>query len=377
MKIKSLNYLLFTVSLSCFSQGQNDIHREGAFKIDIKKNYDNVHSINLSTLGKDVLYVPLETNSECLMKDIRSIEFSDSYIFVSDIDKVVRFDKKGKYLGKIDANGRGPGEYLGVIDFCINNELQEIYIISADRVYIFDFEGKFKKTSKLTFRPALVISLNQENLMFYLYNMPYGYSNPYSWVITSREGQVISTYKNNLKRVNVPGVMTREMPLYQNYKSVHFMEFGIDTLYYFTESKKEPYAIFNLGNLKMDPDVKYEHSRRFLEETNDKLWVKMVKENDKYLFITIRKGITGFSFMLYEKNTSNTVILKDDGFQNDLDGGIPFWPKYIINDNILVDHVEAIDMIKHIKSAKNVSAKLQRLQKQISETSNPILIVLD
>lgn len=362
--------------MSCFPQRQINISHDGVYKIDIKKNYDNVHSIKLSTIGKEVLYIPLETNSECLLKSIRNIEFSDYYIFVSDIDKVVRFDKQGKFLGKIDAYGRGPGEYLGVIDFCINNDLQEIYIISVDRVYIFDFEGNFKKTSKLTFRPAQVISLNQRDLLFYLYNMPYGYSNPFSWVITSREGEFISTYKNNLKRVNKPGIIINEMPLYHYNNTVHFMEYGIDTLYHFA-SGRNPYAIFDLGNLKMDPDVKYEHSRRFLEETNDKLWVKMVKENDKYLFITIRKGITGFSFMLYEKNTSNTVILKDDGLQNDLDGGIPFWPKYIINDNTLVDHVEAIDMIKHIKFVKNVSPKLQRLQKQISETSNPILMVIN
>jgi hypothetical protein len=76
-------------------------------------------------------------------------------------------------------------------------------------------------------------------------------------------------------------------------------------------------------------------------------------------------------------------VLKDNGFQNDLDGGILFWPKFVFNDNILVSYIESFELLKILKQrhsdkskTKSMSKQLVSLSKSISEESNPVLIVV-
>jgi hypothetical protein len=80
-----------------------------------------------------------------------------------------------------------------------------------------------------------------------------------------------------------------------------------------------------------------------------------------------------------------TSFLENNGFFNDLDGGIPFWPRYVYNDNTLVDYIDAFKLLKRIneiqdsnsqdKEAK-IPQQLEMLSKQLTENSNPVLIVL-
>ena len=62
-----------------------------------------------------------------------------------------------------------------------------------------------------------------------------------------------------------------------------------------------------------------------------------------------------------------------------------FWPKYVFNDNILVDHIDALYLLNHIREmqsgqskekSKAISTQLSNLGKQLTELSNPVLIIL-
>ena len=80
-----------------------------------------------------------------------------------------------------------------------------------------------------------------------------------------------------------------------------------------------------------------------------------------------------------------TKGLGEDGFINDIDGGPVFWPKKILNDNTLIDYADTFKLIQHLnknqEANKNVkdrkkADKFQSLVKQLTETSNPVLIIL-
>jgi len=384
-----ISYLIYYLSSISTLYGQTDPINV-PYNIDIKKNIRNIKTVNLSSIGKDLLYIPLETTPECLINEIDDIEFSDSYIFVNERKRLLQFAKNGKFIRQIGSQGRGPEEYLDVMDFCINNQTQEIYILSFYQNLVFGFDGRFKSSFKLSIRPSQIIIKDQNSLMFHSPNVPGPkIANPYSWIITDKQGNTKQTFKNHLMRVSQPGIIIMESPLYMFNNIAHFLEFGIDTLYYFYDTQKKPYAIFNLDNLKMDPDphITAATKEKVGEKLFDKLWINSIYENNDFLFIKFFRGITDSAMCaLYNKKTADIAILKDNAFKNDLDGGRMFWPKQIINDNILLDYVDGFDLLKSIKKMQSegskekdrgLSTQLSKLGKQLTETSNPVLIIVN
>jgi hypothetical protein len=375
------SFLFFYLSSISVIHGQSNL-TDIPFKIDVKENFRNIKAINLSNIGKELSYIPLETTPECLIQSIRKILFSDSYIFISEFKRLLQFDKNGKFIRQIGSAGSGPGEYLSIGDFCIDEQKKEIYIIfsSATRLLIYGFDGVFKNSINLTFRPAQIIPKDQNSLIYHLWNVP-GKNDP-SWIITNRQGITATSIKNNLKRISQPGFIVNHTPLYSFDNTLHFMEFGIDTLYYFNDTQKKPYAVFFLDDLKMDADPLITPSLLKDEKLLNKFWIGSIIENNVFLFIKFFRGISNATMCaIYNKKTATVTFLKENVFINDLDGGVKFWPKQIINDNILVDYIDAFDLLKKqsgalVKKDNNVSTILSNMKKQISETSNPVLILL-
>ena len=363
------------------------------FVVNIKKNINNIKTINLSSIGKDVQYIPLETTPKSLISEIFSIEFSESYIFINDTKKrLLQFDNNGKFIRQIGSNGRGPGEYLSVGDFCINENKKEIYIISPN-LLIFDFDGLLKNSVKLSVRPAQIILKDQENLMYHMWNVT-GKIIPYefSWIITNSQGILLRSFKNYHLRSSVPGLIVGYTPFYKYDNVIHFMEFGVDTLYYFNGNQKLPYAIFNFENLKMDTDplITSSNIKDLGEKLFNRIWFKNIKENNDFLFMEFFHGLTdSTTYALFNKKTFNLTFLKESGLNNDLTGGKPFWPRKILNNNVLVDYIDAFKLLKNIneiqleaktktktKKGKTVPTSLLNISKGLTETSNPVLMIL-
>ena len=97
------------------------------YLVDIEQNLTSTKSVPLSSFGKALEYIPLETNSNCMIEKIQHITFSEDFMFIADYTKILQFDRKGKFLKQIGANGRGPGEYLGITGFCIDPKNKRIY----------------------------------------------------------------------------------------------------------------------------------------------------------------------------------------------------------------------------------------------------------
>ena len=170
------------------------------FIIDIKGNIDKGKVIKLSSLGKHLQYIPLETRPECTIERIHKVELNESYIFVNSFQKLLQFDKNGNFIRQIGSQGRGPAEYLSVIDFCVDNEKKEILIISTGRLMAFGFDGKFKRSENISFRPAQIILKDTNSIMYHLYNNLVSKNiDPDSWVITDRQGKIKSKIPNSLK----------------------------------------------------------------------------------------------------------------------------------------------------------------------------------
>jgi hypothetical protein len=102
--------------LGC-SKPQNNISTKvEIIEFDSKKSIEKFKFDMKDILDTTMLIVPLETNENCLIASIDMIEMRNERIYVvCQLSKAVYiFDMEGKYQGKIDAIGQGPGEYSNV-----------------------------------------------------------------------------------------------------------------------------------------------------------------------------------------------------------------------------------------------------------------------
>lgn len=382
--MKTSFIFLFTVALILISfdnpyNFKNSFTATLPYHIDIEKGIKNVRSVPLSTLGSQLEYIPLETDPACLLKSITNAFVSDSFLYVSDGSRLLLFARNGKFIRQIGSAGKGPGEYSRIGDFIVDRNSREIYVLSSRMVLVFSFNGQFKRDFKLDFPCNQFIMNEKNNLIFHPFNLPVPTTEPvYSWYTTDKSGIVLSKMNNSLKRVN-RGLTVPVSPLYMFDRTPHFMEFGIDTLYYSDNLVKKPYAIFKLGNLKYKPDP----TMAEVPGLKGKIFIYDVKENTKSLFIKIMGDST--TNCNFDKSSSTFSVLKENEFVNDIDGGLPFWPKRILDDNTLIDYADAFKLIQYINKNMQAEVKvkdikkadqLKTIVKQLDETSNPVLIIL-
>lgn len=376
--------VLILIISSCNTE--NSDKRTGStgrpYLIDLEGGIKNIESVKLSTIGKKLEYIPLETDTTCLLRRIEHAAIGDSFILVTDGEKLFSFGKNGEFLRQIGSAGRGPGEYSRVADFIIDENSREIYVLSSRTVLVYDYNGQFKREFKTDFPSSQFIMSDSNSLVFHPFNLAMGTIEPvYSWYFIDKSGKVRMKLINTLKRVN-KAVIVPYSPLYMYNGTPHFMEFGVDTLYDFDNFQKKPYAIFHYGNIKMPPDPTMSE----VPSINGKIWVSDVQETEKSLFIKIWWDLSdSITNCVFDKSSSGFSVLRENGFLNDIDGGVIFWPIEIPDDNTFIGYAEAYDLIKHIKNNQLDKVKaydkrradhLKSIAEKLNETSNPVLIVL-
>ena len=117
--------------------------------INLSDKVIEVPQLPLSDAVQKIDIVPLETTNESLLSDfIDQIEVTDDFIFIYEPrnGEIFRFTRNGKFLNKIGKRGEGPGEYTYLQGIQIDESKGEIYTITTvNGVYVYDFEGTFKR----------------------------------------------------------------------------------------------------------------------------------------------------------------------------------------------------------------------------------------
>ncbi len=145
-------YISF-IFISFFSCNSPSTHTKSlASPITYQWNLESKNA--LSSLIKNVKYIPLEITSESLFKDIdKFIKLNNKYFLFDCFGKnqVIVFDSCGKFLFNVGRKGHGPGEYLRIRNFAVDS--QYIYLLNNDQhtLMIYDQNGKYIKDKKLSF----------------------------------------------------------------------------------------------------------------------------------------------------------------------------------------------------------------------------------
>ncbi len=88
----------------------------------------------LSSVVDSIVYIPLETNPECILSKLRTVKIYGNKIYAINIesgDGLYRFDINGRFLDKFTDMGEGPGEFLSIEGIDVDTANQRIYLLDT------------------------------------------------------------------------------------------------------------------------------------------------------------------------------------------------------------------------------------------------------
>lgn len=152
---KAINCMLiilaFVMCISCGSYNTATMYADAdTISIDGATRCD---SLIFSDFFKAPKVVLLETKPECVVLNIRSLEIykEDIYILDDRANKLYVFDGNGKFKRTISSPGRGHGEYMKLADFSIDRTKEVIYLLdeATDEIQKFSLDDyKFLSSIK-------------------------------------------------------------------------------------------------------------------------------------------------------------------------------------------------------------------------------------
>ena len=122
-------------------------------RLDVVKALDNPGQIKLSSMASGISYVPMEAKPGSFIQNINCHAICDKYILIADnkAGGVMKFDRKGRYLGDFMVKGKGPKEFSRIDGLDINSKgeilvlknwsIIDIYSESGDLIKTFEYYG--------------------------------------------------------------------------------------------------------------------------------------------------------------------------------------------------------------------------------------------
>lgn len=123
--------------------------------------------VKLSQLIHSFEYITLEEKE--IIGNIFDLKIQDKDIYIhDDISKsVLKFDSAGNYQYKIHRVGKGPGEYVMIVDFLVNNNKVEIFNTGNNKRIVFDENGAFITQTKMNSYGWKHAYLNESTILAY------------------------------------------------------------------------------------------------------------------------------------------------------------------------------------------------------------------
>lgn len=163
--------LVFVMCISCGSYNTATMYADAdTISIDGATRCD---SLIFSDFFKAPMVVLLETKPECVVQNIRSLEIykEDIYILDDRANKLYVFDGNGKFKRTISSPGRGHGEYMKLADFSIDRTKEVIYLLdeATDEILKFSLDDyKFLSSIKAVQNGYLTYSMQEIGGKIYL-----------------------------------------------------------------------------------------------------------------------------------------------------------------------------------------------------------------
>lgn len=417
-KLKCLLFLYFCLASCSDKKVASDFPI-----IDVIGSIGNYKKVYCSDLFSSVELIPLETSDECLL-DVPILSLSG--VIMNDDIILVRytyfgnfflctFDHTGKYLNRIGQKGQGPGDFQLISTIAFNKENRSIYVWNGSmNILEYGYNGKLIRSISI---PKVEGEIFDEHAYtgngLFVGHLSYTGKNKYSYCIYDRNGGIVTCFPNHIffdrPRAGWSS-FDQALELTRVNEQLYLKDYLNDTVFCLVNSTIQPAFVFDMGN--------YSYPQKYLESSDGQaviekaILTRFLLGTPKYFFYEIlvpenlptpkinpvyrqmaNKYITRESLVygIYniDENTNilldiNKNMLEEKGIINDLNGGLPFFPRYYAGDNLLVDMWDAEKMKRMLteeyfekQTIKDQQAhqKLRELLKNLQEDDNPVVVI--
>lgn len=376
------NILFISILLnSCHFDNEN---RNKIKSFNLKELPKNTE-ISLSGLGfVDIEYIPLETNEYCTIQKINELKVGNEYFLLKHLDRILKFTTTGSFVTKIGIEGRGPNEFLGILDIDIDKMDGSIYLISGSqrKFYIYNDKGKLIKTLQSPLN-TVNFRIVEGGILCYSMNISGTIENSYTLI--DNDGTIIKKFPNKylFKDKLQKYIIQNENLFYRFNNSLFKKEVYSDTVYVFENMNFKPYLVIDQGERVITPKVRSDFNpeyllRNFITPLN-------LFEFGDYVYYEFLIYPESYSYIGSKANDFQVIFDTGYGITNDIDGGPNILPKTIYDEYTIISWIDALELKKHIASDifRNSVPKypekkkeLEKLAASLNETDNPVLILV-
>ena len=370
-----------TILVGCCRNGDNSYDGSThTYQVEIESAIYNGQEVKLSDYVTSFDYIPVETNDNFLVSDLFKFSPCDDYIALCchATQQVYQISNDGKLLKKIGRRGNGKDEYIAVknvistpesINVYMGKKIISYYANSGDIKLILNTNDldniKLIGSLALFGKDSIAILHNKENNENYLS------------IINKESIQVdsIRLWETKMRKIDVqlPGGQVIQMDwaymsaLYSFSDTLRVTNDFIDTIFTYKNEDLIPYTIFKYGKLDNN---RYEPVLNTDIAFNS---LKLMETQNLFLF----ENMNGVKFIYDKINKETKRIAKFEnsnyqGFTNDIDNGIPFWPVAVTKEK-MYSFISADIFIE--EAAKSNSQKMKQVAATLTEDSNPVIVV--
>lgn len=210
MKMKKLVLLLvyacwFVGGICFFSSCQRQLDaNEKIVKVSVDQADEEYLA---SSFIRNYKIIPLETNENCLLSSIDKIKKVNEKLFVLDRvnNAIFIFRESGEYLQSLFKIGNGPGEYVQIMDFDVEDDC--LYVLDFPRQAILKYNEDLSYEGMVQYRTMASLFLISGEKIF-LYNEPSGQKDDYRFSLLDKNGNYIENIlpREGLATYNYGGI---------------------------------------------------------------------------------------------------------------------------------------------------------------------------
>jgi hypothetical protein len=394
MKRWLLSVLLTAYFLSSNTQGQDN-----TYKVDLSGKEKGVVNMNLSSIAADVEYIALETTPKSYISRVLQLVKTENNLLILDqtsmkSERLLIFKLNGSFITLIHKVGKGPGEYTNIDDFTFDPKNQYITILDSGqkKVLQFSLSGQFIREIPLDIRPSNICFIEPE---YFVATIPLRIVKPaddgklYNIIVYDQDLKVKKRIASSVKsseNPNTPYLMTGGLSSYEN--KLRYKQPFVDQIY--TLDKKLDYQVFSnidFGTYRT-PESVYGSIANARSQAENYKELHSVIESRNFFYVKYRYKRMFCTYVFNKANGAMTNLSGkqgDFGFNNDLDGSMPFWPDLSTGPDELYRSFNAIDFIElcdqyHAKKFKSKfpvqQKRLLEVLGKLDENSNPVIQVV-
>ena len=382
--------------------------------IDVEAGLQNLTTLNVSDFGKTIRYVPLETTDDCLVGNAPLVKVLKNYIVVEVNNRCLLFDKKdGSFISEIGHMGQDPEAFSSSYSWADEKEEFLYFTSRPDKLIKYDMKGNFAGKIEIPQPPGLAACYLLTNSEIIGYYNGINSSEKYSLTFLDKEGilkdsiqpvltkleetisdvlnisvtkgrtvygnwtktgAIVIDYKNDKKQIIAADAVT----LWNHNGTIRFKENFIDTIYTITERELTPSIVFNTGKWHWP-----ESERTSKKNNSERVFISDVSETNSFVFFQCIKGLYTSESILYNgfynKSTGEIKLSKNsDAIKDDLTEFMPFKPLSASTSGEFVSFIEAFSIMEWIEEhpeAKN-NEKLSFL-KDFNDDMNPVIVLVE